>query len=272
MIPSVEVLDENSGIAEKPSEANVPEKINAIDNPELFHVSKDDYQPKTEKKNGRFVVPDLLSKGTKKKRKRSRRRSRRTSEEKKLVEQSLAKLKENTSSPTLATQDTSQEQSHQEKSRSSRRSRRSGSSRSRSSSRKEEKATNPKVVGGESLGKLSRTITWTLDRLVSALKEPNGKLEYLLVGVGALAAIPILHLLMWWFVGIDPFGMARPTNRVVPFLVPNAMKPAVEEESKAPLLIRPKNNAPIKSSESAVPPKTGKLPRPNLDPSSVHAE
>ena len=67
VVPTVQVVDENLPITETPDNTLSRKSVNAIDTPEIFHVkSKQDYTPITEKKNGKFVVPEQLAKGVKK--------------------------------------------------------------------------------------------------------------------------------------------------------------------------------------------------------------
>lgn len=263
MIPSVEVVDDTTEHETAiPQQDIPPERINAIDTPELFHVAKDNYQPKTEKKNGRFVVPELLSKGIKKKKKRSRKKSR-SPEEKKLVEQSLAKLKETTKSHSLSqnerTENRRRPDSEKHQSRSSRR----RSSRD-GRSRVPEKSTPSNNI--------KRKVRSGYSSFLSKLGKPDSKLEYIMIGIGALFAIPVLHMMMWWFVGVDPLGLAKPTSYVVPFVVPNELKAktdAGQELDDAPVLMKREPKV-IESPESIFESKDGKLPRPKLDPDSVH--
>ena len=273
-----------------------PDRINAIDTPELFHVSKDDYKPTTEKKNGRFVVPSLLSKGIKKKRKRKR--SRRRQSDPKLAE-SLAKLKENTSTTSLPesrSDETSRSDSEsrgrsssgsksrdrdRERSRRSRsKSSSSASSDSRhSSSGNGKKDSEPKLKREKTFGNWLRSLqSQTKQRIQNfrsfGVGKPDSRFEFVMIGLGVLMAIPLLHVLLWWFAGIDPFSLAKPASRIAPFIVPNAMRaaeePVEEEEPAATRNYRETKVPEFQPPERIKRDSSGKLPKPKIDPSSIH--
>ena len=280
MIPAVKVVDDKTPPPEIPPAVvnpSRPKRINAIDTPELFHsISKEEYEPSTEKKNGRFVVPDLLSKGIDKKKKKRKSRRRRSSNDPD-VAKSLAKLKENTSStsfvqnpdlqdpPTVEDGEKSEGRSHRGKSRSS--SRKKSSSKSRSTKR-------TKTTHNSIFGLPSRLLRRLQNNLASDAQSGTSGNDILMLVLGALIAIPLLHLLLWWSVGLDPFGLAKPTSRALPFMVPNSLKESNDSQL----------NLPVEPSQSIVDdegffesnPSTkspdGKLPKPNLDPSSVHID
>ena len=274
-IPSVEVIDEV--VNEPVDNRTLPEKINAIDTPELFHgTNKDGYKPKTEKKNGRFVVPELLSKGISKKHKKSRRRSKRSSDDKKRVEKSLAKLKENTAATSLAagSEKKSRKSSSDKERRGGRvRSSEHRSSGKRGSGRKESSRTSKNVVDFK---RLKTTVMSVFEDVKKLMESPKGNLEYVMIGIGALLAIPVLHLVMWWFIGVDPIGLARPTSYVMPVLVPNELQAKAEPGQEDARGIMDS----IDEEDQAIPEadfefelaEDGKLPRPNLDPDSVRSD
>lgn len=280
-IPEVEVIDASISVPapapESPPSSARPERINAIDTPDLFHVSKDGYQPTTEKKNGRFVVPELLSKGNKSKKKRKRSSSRRRRENDPKLAQSLAKLKENKTSLDEADgkqsqSDSSTSSSNRQRERSeedSRRSRKHKESRSKSSSRND----GPAMKREETFGNWYRSLR---NRIKTSRNFKSGtigsKLELILIGIGLLLAIPILHLLLWWLMGIDPLGLAKPTSRMIPFLVPSSMRAIEEPEVIAP---KPRAKDPIierSPTETITRDPDGKLPKPKFDPSSIHSD
>ena len=305
-IPSVEVVDDvrPSNKSSKPAPEKTeptPERINAIDTPELFHVSKDDYRPKTEKKNGRFVVPELLSKGIKKKKRKGSRRRSRSHEDPKL-KQSLEKLKQNTSSTSLnasVTDETASDQSSRESGRSrsdrhesSRRGRsegrsrgnRSEKSRSREAVRSTKKSPSffSELIRTRSLADLRRLFRSTMAGMnkkidQGEMSKHQSKLEYIMIGIGMLLAIPMLHLVMWWFAGVDPLGLAKPTSYVVPFIVPNELQAKVGTdevlETSASSSERD-GTAATRAYQSSTELKMidGKLPKPKLDPASVHSD
>lgn len=306
-IPAVEVLDESSTstpAAPATSSEKRPERINAIDTPDLFHVSKEGYQPTTEKKNGRFVVPELLSKGNKSQKKRKRSRSRRRRENDPKLAESLAKLKENTSKTSLEESaegaasngvveqrsEHSRESSdhngeHKESRRSSSRGERGSSSRGErgSSSRGERKSSSRGERGSSTRGSSKREATignrWRSmkNRLKGSRNFGAGRLgskaELIMIGIGLMLAIPLLHLLLWWMAGVDPLGLSKPTARIMPFLVPSSMRAPVETETvdeprsraQEPIIER-RTQATITRDED------GKLPKPKLDPSSIHSD
>ena len=307
VIPSVKVVDESTATVRTTESDKQPERINAIDTPELFHVSKDDYQPTTEKRNGRFVVPDLLSKGSKsaRKKKRSGRRSRRSENDPKLAE-SLAKLKQNTAATSIPSTETPENSEttdrerngHRERSgRSSSRSERSrqgrsGSDRQRSGSdrqksensrrsRERVRTRQPSSLFSDLMA--VRTLTelnrWA-GRLLASVKNqvsakgskdnPNSKWDLAMIGLGVFLAIPMIHLMLWWFIGVDPFGLARPTSYIAPYVVPNELRIVVEEnDDSIPMTVN--NSVPLNSNaNSSLGMENGKLPTPKIDPSSVH--
>ena len=283
-------------------------------------VGKDELTrlPKTEKKNGRFVVPELLSKGSKssrqKKKSSGRRKSRKKEHDPKLAE-SLAKLKQNASATSMHSNDLASssdsspgsrpeassqrsEERHQSRSKGSRSRRSAGEkgsgdrSRSRSNMRRSSKdsrtASRQKsnvlfadLMAVRSLAELSNwagrqfsTVVKTMNGL-RAGNEPNSKWDVMMIIIGFLIAVPALHLIMWWFIGIDPLGLARPTSYIAPFMVPTEMKAEIEEEtdSISPTLTQENNSSPTfsTSANTAIQLDDGKLPTPKLDPSSVHA-
>lgn len=291
MIPAVEVVDREANAAKpvaKPIAQPVakPERINAINTPELFHVPRDNYQPITEKKNGRFVVPELLSKGNrKKKRRRSRRRSRSESRDPR-----LAKLKENTSATflpdalskaarasSLGVEKTDESSGAVD----SGKKRRSRKKRHRKSSI--EKIPSPSISQVRSVPdfvaflKACRSLAFhKLSSIRESIEEPSSRSEYVMVGLGVLLALPILQLVMWWFIGIDPLGLARPTGSMVPFVVPNELRSPDASDGMDLDTFEPSRRSPINDAGVDLPSgqtgRDGRLPTPKLDPSTVRAD
>ena len=301
MIPAVKVVDEPPQVTKPKPVANEgskqPKRINAIDTPELFHSlnSKDEYEPTTEKKNGRFVVPELLSKGIDKKKKRKKSRRRRSSNDPD-VAKSLAKLRENTSSTSLDRTPSSDDSVHQtggmdeanvsssESERSSSRGERSKSERS-SSSRKKNSSRKPSSNSRAANRSRSKGLFGSIlsmprmlrknvrNNLSSDAESDSTRGDIIMLVIGAMIAIPMLHLVLWWFVGLDPLGLAKPTAKVIPFIVPNSMRSETGEstiqiESQQSLV----GDENFFESGSAVQSADGKLPKPSIDPSSVHAD
>lgn len=67
------------------------------------------------------------------------------------------------------------------------------------------------------------------------------------IGLGGLLALPVAQLMVWWFVGVDPLGLARPVSQVLPMIVPDVLleppPKAVREPEDSPL------NPPMESSD-----------------------
>ena len=313
VIPSVKVLDEVPEKTAHVARPSKPERINAIDTPELFHSKEAEYQPKTEKKNGRFVVPDLLSKGSKSARKKKNKSSRRrrgsgAAEYDPKLAESLAKLKENTSQTTVSSQPTKEVEGHDERSENGRhersssersrskrpRSERERSERSRSENGRREKGRRSSREANRSsrvrkkgvfadlmaVRDGSELFAWVCNRipLLGTGDKLNSKWDFLMVGVGVLLAVPVVHLMLWWFIGVDPFGLARPTSYMAPFAVPTSLRTVVEDddevaEDSSSALLTDRGVSPINSSaNSALQMESGKLPTPKIDPSSVHVD
>ena len=277
MIPAVKVVDDVP-VADSTAEPAKPRKINAIDTPELFHnIPKVDYEPITEKKNGRFVVPDLLSRGIDKKGKKKRKSRRRRSSNDPDVAKSLAKLRENTSSTTLDPSRSFQTENDE----------RDGESRDRKSSRRKvrirKKVSSPRPEtktrqsGGlvpSVLGVPRRLRRMFQRNLTSDADSDATGTDILLVILGAMIAIPSLQLMLWWIFSADPLGMARPTSRILPFLVPRSLQAPLDPGTLGP--VEPSKQTIIDDSffESSSRPSTsspdGILRKPSVDPASVH--
>ena len=280
-VPAVKVVD--SAPVEpvnKKSDDQRPQRINAIDTPELFHsLSKESYEPITEKKNGRFVVPELLSKGNdkNKKKKKKRKSKRRRSSNDPDVAKSLAKLRETTAStsleptngepPVVETNVEIGQENSSDRSQSRKKGR--GGSRKKASSRTR--------TSGGIMGLPSRITRMFRNNLTSDAEADSSRGDIMMLSFGALIAIPLLHLMMWWFTGFDPLGLAKPVSRVAPFIVPNSLQDpnnqllAVPAEPSQQSL---DNDAGFfeSSPNASTRPVDGRLPKPNLDPSSVHVD
>jgi hypothetical protein len=289
-IPAVEVLAGSPEPAEPGSKSKKPERINAIDTPELFHVGKGEHRPKTEKKNGRFIVPDLLSRGIKKKRQKSRRRHRDRSETE--LAESLARLKENTISPVYAGGgDASPGSVESDRPNDTRERNRSESARSQSRRRgqvdKSKRVRKAGPTGSLSAASVSLKQLPRVADVKSAVharmsqfgrawttNQENFRFQAIMVGVGALLAFPVLHLMLWWFIGVDPFGLARPTSAIFPFFVPHELSRTVDKDAEttppvADDTTRDSSEFNRRFEDSI---RDGKLPTPRIDPSSIHTD
>ena len=176
------------------------------------------------------------------------------------------------------------EHSSERSERSSERSERSSerSERSRKSSRRSGENKDSRKSRGERIStKREATIGNRLRSIRNRIRNSRGfgsgvlgsKAELIMIGAGILLAIPLLHFLLWWTIGVDPLGLAKPTGRIIPFLVPSSMR--AEEE---PEPVKPRSRAidPIidrrTTPDSITRDADGKLPRPKLDPSTIHSE
>ena len=296
MIPAVKVVDDeptSEAPIAPPTQAKKPQRINAIDTPELFHsISKEDYEPITEKKNGRFVVPDLLSKGIDKKKKKKRKSRRRRSSDDPDVARSLAKLKENTASTSLepaqqydSNRDESERREDETSERKSSRKKSRSGSQGRSSSRKRSQSTRSsnKVRTSQGLGNTILAIPRRFRRmfknnLSSDSEKESTTGDMIMLALGAMIAIPMLHLVLWWLAGLDPLGLAKPTSRIVPFLVPRSLKTDTDATTTVPAepskqtILDEENFFESNVRSPAQPTADGKLPKPNIDPASVHVD
>jgi hypothetical protein len=59
--------------------------------------------------------------------------------------------------------------------------------------------------------------------------RPNGTLEMVKVVIGAVMALPVAQLVIWWGLGLDPLGIGPSVGRIVPPLVPRAIRASAEE-------------------------------------------
>ncbi|MEQ1905595.1 MAG: hypothetical protein ABL888_15505 [Pirellulaceae bacterium] len=59
--------------------------------------------------------------------------------------------------------------------------------------------------------------------------RPNGTLEMVKVVIGAVMALPVAQLVIWWGLGLDPLGIGPSVGRIVPPLVPRAIRASTEE-------------------------------------------
>ena len=256
VVPSVEIVADQPVIAKSSSSSR--KSINAIDTPDLFHVkSTQVYEPITEKKNGRFVVPQQLAKGTKKKKRRRRSSS---SSGNSGNGNSAAFTPKTSTAPSINPDDLTSkmsavaEQAIQRKSSSdqsesngpSRKSKRSGSStRSRSS-------------------KMPATV---FDR------GRNAIVELMIIAVAVFFAVPVLQVLVWWLFGADPLGLAPSVSKVAPLIVPITLTEIDDQENNRTALAENNNGKPrikiVNLNENVIPQP---LPTPNLDPDFVHVD
>ena len=59
----------------------------------------------------------------------------------------------------------------------------------------------------------------------------NPVLDVVLVIAGGCMSVPVAQLLIWWFLGSDPLGLAPHTARFAPFLVPAELRSAEPDPS-----------------------------------------
>jgi hypothetical protein len=82
-------------------------------------------------------------------------------------------------------------------------------------------------------GRSSAGETW--DRIVkNESRVRNPQLEMVKVLVGALAALPVAQLIIWWVMGLDPFHMAPAVRQYLPALVPPSLRQEAESEEAEP--------------------------------------
>ncbi len=73
------------------------------------------------------------------------------------------------------------------------------------------------------------------DRIVkNESRVRNPQLEVAKVLVGALAALPVAQLIIWWLMGLDPFHMAPTVQKYLPSLVPPSLRQETESEENSP--------------------------------------
>ena len=99
-----------------------------------------------------------------------------------------------------------------------------------------------------------------------------------MIAIGILLAFPMLNLMLWWFGGVDPLGLTKPTNAVLPFIVPNEFKEAPEvvqpelvngDSNELPTPQRNSADGLYSNSKKDERAEDGRLPTPKIDPSSV---
>lgn len=58
----------------------------------------------------------------------------------------------------------------------------------------------------------------------SKSKQPSPTFEFVKIVVGALLALPVAQLMIWWVVQSDPLGIGPEVSRTVPFVVPEKFR------------------------------------------------
>jgi hypothetical protein len=61
-------------------------------------------------------------------------------------------------------------------------------------------------------------------------KETNSTTETIKIVFGAIVALPVAQLILWWVFAVDPAGLAAPTSQVLPFVVPAGLRPETVAE------------------------------------------
>lgn len=295
VVPSVQVVDDNMPAAAEPPENTLSRKsVNAIDTPEIFHVkSKQDYTPITEKKNGKFVVPEQLAKGVKKKKKRRRRRSSSSDSDRsrssvsptspvtespvdpielsEKMAENIAGSKDTSAATPVETYsagvpDSSIHEAANSVAAGSIAVEESSSSEhvgERSEGQSSEEGSSKKRSGNPT----RRRPRHNSKSRKSNQKHTSSKLPMVLFGI--FFVLPLLQLMMWWIVGIDPLGIAPAIGRVVP-IVPSSL---LDEESAEDEAAIAEQQKPKKKSHNILDPNIPhKLPTPNLDPDSIYID
>ncbi len=254
VVPSVEIVADQPVIAKGSSTSR--KSINAIDTPDLFHVKNSQvYEPITEKKNGRFVVPQQLAKGTKKKKRRRRSSSSNGN--------SAAFTPTTTAAPSINSDDLTSKMSAMAAAaeQASKRKSSGDQSESNGSSRPS------KRTGSSTRSRSTRTPATVFDG------GRNPIVELILIAVAVFFAVPVLQVMVWWLFGADPLGLAPGVSKVAPLIVPITLteiddqannNTAVVENTNAKSRIKIVN---LNENRTLQP-----LPTPNLDPDFVHVD
>ncbi len=61
-------------------------------------------------------------------------------------------------------------------------------------------------------------------------KKSNPLVEFGRIAFGAVLAIPVAQLVLWWVIGIDPFTIAPKVSEYVPIIVPASLQPKSEDD------------------------------------------
>ena len=86
---------------------------------------------------------------------------------------------------------------------------------------------------------------------------------------GAFFVLPLLQMMMWWIVGVDPLGLAPVVGNAVPAVVPNSL---LDEETEDEAIVAEQQQTKKKSQNILDPNIPHKLPTPNLDPDSIYID
>ena len=99
-------------------------------------------------------------------------------------------------------------------------------------------------------------------------KKSSGGFEVIKIVVGAMLAIPISQLLLWWFLSFDPLKAAPMVEKVIPALVPNALRSPRNESPDSPNEAF-NNRAPDSNRDRVDPRRNGGLDTPETDPTRL---
>lgn len=63
------------------------------------------------------------------------------------------------------------------------------------------------------------------------MRDP--RMEMIKVIAGALLALPVAQLIIWWVLGVDPFRIAPVVQRVAPAFVPPSLRQKADGDKQA---------------------------------------
>lgn len=210
-LPSVEIVVSEAEAAEQ-------EDAPYID---TLHLKRDEQANREERPRVKFEIPKALKDGAKRKRRRKR-RSRSASGEGSSSTKNGRSYVIPDSVPTDGDSTTMGEAIERRQSR-------SGSRRSSSGSSSE---------GSSSSSSYRGKVRSHASRLKDSKPEWSTEDLFKIVA-GSLLAIPIAYMMLIWVFKSDPFGVASPVSRVLPFAIPSSMhasdEPAVRAQPPADL-------------------------------------
>ncbi len=171
---------------------------------DTLHLKRDQHASRPEKPRIKFEIPKALKDGAKRKRRRRRRRSSSSSTGGSNSSSANGSNYVIPSSTPAGGESTTMGEEVERRSRSD--SRRSTSSRNSGE-------------GSPHRGKVRSHASRLKDSKVTRNKE-----DLLKIGAGCLLALPIAYMMLIWVFKADPFGVANPMSKVVPFAVPSSMR------------------------------------------------
>lgn len=179
---------------------------------DTIHLKRDEQASRPEKPRVKFEIPKALKDGAKRKRRRRRRRSSSSASGEGSSSSSKSSNFVIPSSSPSGGESTTMGEAVERRSR-------SGSRRSSSSKSGEGSSHRGKVRSHASRLKDSKA-EWSTEDLLK-------------IGAGCLLAIPIAYMMLIWVFKADPFGVASPMSKTVPFAIPSSMHAAKEVEFKS---------------------------------------